>query len=84
MTDTDTYLPDPAVRIGGRKFWRRRAVREYIARIAGEPPPAPIADDEQLLGSLELRMWLGGVSEMWIHRHSRRQENSEAAAPPTS
>jgi hypothetical protein len=75
----DTYLPDPHARISGRKYWKRCAVREYLAKIAGEPAPAPQPDDHHLVGSLELRLILGGVSDMWLHRHSRR---SVIGSPP--
>jgi hypothetical protein len=68
----DTFLPDPHARISGKKFWKRRAIREYLAKIAGEPAPVHQSDDDHLVGSLELRLILGGVSDMWILRHSRR------------
>jgi len=77
----DLFLPDPSARIGGRKFWRRRAVREYLARVSGEPAPTPQPEDEHLMGSLELRLVLGGVSDMWLYRHSRRDPPS---ATPTA
>jgi hypothetical protein len=76
----DLYLPDPCTRISGRKFWRRRVVREYLARVTGQPAPTPQSDDEYLMGSLELRLALGGVSDMWLYRHSRRAESSGPAA----
>jgi hypothetical protein len=78
------HLPDPAVRIGRRKFWRKSSIRQYIAQVAGESPPAPLSDDEQLIGSVELRIWLGGVSDMFIYRHSRRSAigSSPAVNPP--
>ncbi len=76
----DAYLPAPYTRIGGKKFWRRRSVREYLALIGGQPPPPSQSDDDYLMGSLELRMVLGGVSDMWILRHSRRSDVGPAPA----
>jgi hypothetical protein len=74
------YLPPPAARIGGRKFWKRRAIREYIAIVSSQPPPGERPDDDFLITSLEVRQMLGNVSDMWIHRHSRRPDASASAA----
>ena len=74
---TAIFLPDPDAKIGNRNFWRRRSVREYLAAVSGYPAPEPQPDDEFLMGSLELRMALGGVSDMWILRHSRPRRSSE-------
>ena len=74
-------LPDPLV-IGRLRYWRRGAIRQYLAEVAGEPAPAAQPDDEHLLQARELRRLLGGVSDMWIHRHSRRpdREHREISA----
>ncbi len=72
----EIYLPAPIMTIGRRHFWRRRAIRLYVAAMAGEPEPAPQPDDEFLLNSLELRVMLGGVSDMWIWRRTRRADTA--------
>lgn len=73
-------FPPPDVRIGGRKFWSRRARREWVARIAGKPLPAPLPDDEVLETSKQLRAALGGVSDMFLWRHSRDGSTGDEAA----
>jgi hypothetical protein len=72
------YLPDPHARIGGRKFWQRRAIREYLAALANQPAPASQADDDYLIGSTELKKVLGNVSDMWLHRHARPRDAAVA------
>ena len=66
-------LPDPLV-IGRLRYWRRGHIRAYLAQVEGKPAPEPQADDEHLMLAKELRLMLGGVSDMWIHRHSRRTD----------
>ena len=78
---TDIYIPDPDIRIGKKKFWYRRTVRAYQARLGGLPAPAPQPDDLDLVGSLELRLALGGISEMTLWRRSRRTASSVRTAP---
>jgi len=73
---TTPTLPDPLT-IGRLRYWRRGAIRRYLADVAGEPAPASQLDDESLLQAKELRQMLGGVSDMWIFRHSRRPAPSE-------
>jgi hypothetical protein len=68
----------PAIRIGNRKFYKRRSLREYLAAISGELPPPSKPDDEYLINSRQLRQELGGVSEMWVWR--REQERAAAIA----
>jgi hypothetical protein len=80
----DHFLPDAVARIGNRKFWKRGHVRAYLARVSGDPPPAPQPDDDHLVGSLELRLILGGVSDMWLHRHTRRSTPAAPTAAPPS
>lgn len=65
------FLPNPLV-IGRLRYWRRGAIRRYLAEVAGEPAPPPQADDETLMQAKELRLHLGRVSDMWLHRHLRR------------
>jgi hypothetical protein len=77
---SEIYLPAPAARIGGRKFWKRRSIREYIAQVSNQPAPGDRPDDDYLIGSLEVRQMLGNVSDMWIHRHSRRPDAPQSAA----
>lgn len=72
-------LPEPLV-IGRRRYWSRGAIRGYIAEEAGKPAPAPQPDDEHLIQAKELRRMLGGVSDMWIFRHSRRDTERAGAA----
>jgi hypothetical protein len=80
ITETRTLthqpFPEPIV-INDRNFWRRGAVRRWLAEVAGEPAPKPRPDDEQLMTQRAVREHLGGVSEMWIWR--KRQRKSEAA-----
>jgi hypothetical protein len=68
-------LPPPLV-IGRQRFWRLGGVRNFVAQVAGEPAPAPQPDDEHLIQARELRKMLGGVSDMWVWRHSRRAAQS--------
>jgi hypothetical protein len=63
--------------IGRLRYWRRGAIRQYLAQVAGEPAPAAQPDDEHLIQAKELRRLLGGVSDMWIHRHSRRPDREQ-------
>jgi hypothetical protein len=77
---TKFVIPAPTLTIAGKKFWRRRAIREALAAAAGEAPPNPAADDEHLIQSRELRQLLGGVSLMFLWRHSRRPEAPRSAA----
>jgi hypothetical protein len=72
-------LPDPLL-IGRLRYWRLGAIRKYLAEVAGEPAPAQQADDEHLMQAKELRRMLGGVSDMWIHRYSRRDTERDGAA----
>ena len=72
-------LPQPLV-IGRLRYWRRGAIRRYLAEVDGEPAPAPQPDDENLLQAKELRHMLGGVSDMWIWRHSPRPAESPVSA----
>jgi hypothetical protein len=72
-------LPEPLV-IGRRRYWRRGEIRCYLAEEAGKPAPAPLPDDEHLLQAKELRRMLGGVSDMWIFRHSRRPDCEQQSA----
>jgi hypothetical protein len=67
-------LPDPLV-MGRLRYWRRGAIRQYLAKVAGDPVPLPQSDDEHLLQAKELRQMLGGVSDMWLHRHLRRPDS---------
>jgi hypothetical protein len=71
-------VPVPTHIIAGKKFWKKRAIREALAAAAGEPTPASAADDEYLIQSRELRQMLGGVSDMWIWRHSQRSAKEVA------
>lgn len=66
------HLPPPKMRIGRQRKWDRGSIRACLAAAAGEPPPPPRHDDEYLVGSNELRQMLGGVSDMFLWRHSRR------------
>ena len=50
------------------------------ARIAGKPLPAPLPDDEVLETSKQLRAALGGVSDMFLWRHSRDGSTGDEAA----
>jgi len=77
-TPSKAILPDPLV-IGRLRYWRRGGVRRYLAEVAGEPAPSPQPDDEHLMQAKELRKMLGGVSDMWIHRHSRRAAQTDEA-----
>jgi hypothetical protein len=72
-------FPAPDVRIAGRKYWRKRTRREWVASVAGQPMPAPQPDDEMLETSNQVRAALGNVSSMWIWRHSRSQSTGAAA-----
>ena len=72
-------LPDPLV-MGRLRYWRRGAIRRYLAKVAGEPAPGPQPDDEHLLQAKELRQILGNVSDMWLHRHSRRPDCVQRSA----
>jgi len=74
------FLPQPSAIISGRKFWNRRSIREFIAAVSNQPPPGERPDDDFLIGSLEVRQMLGGVSDMWLHRHSRRPDARQSAA----
>jgi hypothetical protein len=65
---TTTPFPAPTATIAGRNYWEKRAVRGWIAAIAGKGEPAPQEDDETLLNSRQVRDMFGGVSEMWLHR----------------
>jgi hypothetical protein len=60
-------LPDPTI-IAGRRYWTRGEIRRWIAAIADKPEPDPQPDDEQLVNARQLRDWLGGVSDMFLHR----------------
>jgi hypothetical protein len=77
---SEFVIPSPTLVIAGKKFWRRRVIREALAAAAGEPPPSPAADDEYLIQSRELRQLLGGVSDMFLWRHSRRPDAAQPAA----
>jgi hypothetical protein len=72
-------FPAPDVRIGGRKYWRKRSRREWVAKLAGQPLPAPQTDDEMLETSNQVRAAMGNVSSMWIWRHSRSATDTAAA-----
>ena len=72
-------LPEP-IFIARLRFWRLGAIRQFLAKVAGDPAPAPQADDEHLIQARELRKMLGDVSEMWIFRHSRRPKPDESRA----
>jgi hypothetical protein len=78
-TTRKVILPDPIV-IGRLRYWRLGAIRKYLAEVAGKPEPAPQPDDEQLMKAKELRRMLGGVSDMWLHRYSRRDTERDGAA----
>jgi hypothetical protein len=54
--------------IAGRNFWTKRAVRDWIAAVAGRGEPDPQPDDEILVNSRQVRLMFGGVSDMWLHR----------------
>ena len=73
------FLPDP-IRINGRKFQRRGAIRAFINELAGEPAPEPQPDDEFLMSNADVKAALGGVSDDWIIRHTRPTDEEGAAA----
>lgn len=77
------YLPPPVTLINGRKFWKRKQAREYIATLCGQKITDQRPDDDYLIGSRELREMLGGVSDMWLLRHTRREDKTRKnrAAP---
>ncbi len=72
-------FPQPDLRVGGRKYWKKRTRREWIASIAGQPAPEHSPDDEMLETSKQVRAALGNVSDMWLWRHSREQSIAEVA-----
>jgi hypothetical protein len=74
----DVPFPKPDLWVSGRKRWKRRTRRVWVAAQAGEPPPPPLPDDEVLEDSNAVRRALGDVSHMWIHRHSVRAEKETA------
>jgi hypothetical protein len=81
---SEFVIPAPTVVIATKKFWRKRSIREALAKAAGEPAPAAAADDEHLMQSRELRQMLGGVSDMFLWRHSVRDADTavKATHPP--
>jgi predicted DNA-binding transcriptional regulator AlpA len=62
------------IRLYNRPYWRRGDILAWIAKSAGEPPPAPTPDDVHLLNGPAVRKILG-VSEMtlwrWRYPHGR-------------
>jgi hypothetical protein len=71
-------FPQPDLRVGGRKYWKKRSRREWVAKIAGQPLPTAQSDDEMLETSKQVRAALGNVSDMWIWRHSRESAGKAA------
>jgi len=69
-------FPRPLI-INGRQYWQTGAIRRWCAAKAGDPPPEPRADDENLITTKEVRVRLGNVSAMWIYR-----KLNPAAPPP--
>lgn len=78
---TPTALPSfPApFQVNGINFWVRGAIRRYQADVGGYPF-VPRDSDDEWLRSDAVRLLLGGVSAMWIHRRLR---NSELDADPS-
>jgi hypothetical protein len=84
MKKTAVSLPPPINQLGRRYYWRKRAIREFLATVANEPAPVPLADDEFLITVLEVRLMLGSVSDRWINRHLPRQPKPQPAATTPS
>ena len=72
-------FPPPAV-IAGRNFWRKGAIRQWLAAMAGEVAPAPQPDDEHMMTTRAVREMCGGVSVMWLHRRRKEAANAPDAA----
>jgi hypothetical protein len=67
--------------VHGVRFWRRGDIRRYQAAVAGHPYIERESDDEWMQAT-EVRLALGGVSDMWIHRRLRetRAASTSSAA----